>query len=136
MKTKIIAIVFLAGRLSGAPQIEVMPYPQAVAQVCNWCAQGAQHTQGEAGWRTHSEAPYLVGHELLLLEIYSGQQIEPGQLLVYARWDKPAVLHEVVTVSKTEMKMKGRNCMYSDGWYPFNRTRFIVRRVIRVSSGK
>jgi hypothetical protein len=128
------ALLFLLPVLGLAlPPVELMPQSQAMRARGDWAATDGRVVSSVAG--TGSMRPYIFGGEILLMERYAGQTIEPGMLVVAPRWDAVrGVLHEVTEVSRHGyVKTQGRNCTFADGWYRKERTKFVVRRVIRIT---
>lgn len=134
MKAKL-SFLFCAGAVvaSALPSVELLTMREAITHNNEWIHRSDAHA-GSTAAGTGSMSPYIEGGEILLMERYDGQKIEPGMLVHAPRWDKPGgVLHMVEEVSEHGyVKTRGLNCMFSDGWYRAERTKFIVRRVIRV----
>lgn len=118
--------------LSALPAIETVSIEQLQNYHANWLSASPNHRVIQSNSSTGSMKPYLVGGETLFLERYIGQPLESGMLIIFARWDYTAVLHQLVELSQyNHFKAKCLNCMYADGWYPVKRIRWIARRVIR-----
>lgn len=116
-----------------APPIDELPLREAIKQINTWNHASDNHAVKDAA-ATGSMRPHIRGGETLLLERYTGQPIERGMWVVRPRWDKPnGIFHEVTEVSKHGyVQTQGTNCARPDGWYKVGKTRYIVRRVIRV----
>lgn len=131
MKTIALLFMIFPALTYALPPVERMTASQADVAFQFWRGEPG-HAVTTAGW-TGSMRPYIFGGETLLMERYVDQKVEPGMLLVFARWDKPrGVLHECVEVNATRFKAKGLYCIDPDGWYPFERIKYIVRRVISI----
>lgn len=129
------ALLFLLPVLGVAlPPVELMPQSRAIASNNEWLHRSEAHAVDTVAG-TGSMRPYVWGGELLLMEAYVGQPIETGMLVVAPRWDVPGgVLHMVTEVSRHGyVKTQGINCAVADGWYKVSRTKFIVRRVIKIT---
>lgn len=129
-----LTLLFFPALLLAIPPTERMN--QAEAQQClnDWYDAGNTHCFASG---TGSMRPYIHGGEILLLERYTGQPLEVGMWVVRPRWDKPnGVFHAVIEVSKWGyVRTQGTNCMFPDDWYKADRTRYIVRKVIRIEGG-
>lgn len=119
--------------VSAMPPIISLPFHEAWEANNTWNHKGDQYAVSTAA-ATGSMRPYIQGGEILLLERYTGQPIEVGMWVVRPRWDKPnGVFHAVIVVSKWGyVRTQGTNCAIPDHWYKADRTRYIVRKVIRV----
>ena len=70
----------------------------------------------------------------LLQEIYYGQDLFVGDVVVFDRGDIPLVQHTIADMNETSVYMSGDNNRYSDGWFPKSKIRFILRKVIVVEN--
>ena len=116
------------------PPVETVPISALSSNQVDWLRVSPLNEVSTPVAFTGSMKPYLLGGEILFIERYDGQSLEVGMLILFARWDKPAVLHEIMALSPHGyFKAKGLNCMSADGWYPVKRVKWIARRVIRVT---
>jgi hypothetical protein len=111
------------------PPLEPLNLRDLIRENNEWVNQGLP--VGMASYSGSME-PYLKGGETLLCEPFDRQRLETGMLIMFARWDAPRVIHEVIEVNTKNnwFKAKGLSCAYADGWLPPERCKMIVRRVL------
>lgn len=83
---------------------------------------------------TGSMKPNLQGGEYIMARKFVPCEIPRiHSLVVVARWDR-WVTHEVVAVNARShwVKTQGTNCLEADGWYPPERIKYVVERIVRV----
>ena len=131
MKKLLAIFLLLVATAPAMPAVERLSSARAAAVSHAWS--GPLRVLGIAG-NTGSMRPYITGGETLLCDVYYGQPILRGDLLVFDRGDHPRVLHEATAVNPRAVYMSGLNNRYSDGWFPNHKVRLIVRRVIRVQA--
>lgn len=79
---------------------------------------------------TGSMAPSIDSRSVLLLEPYTGQKINAGDIVCFDRGDAPNVCHRVIEVKGAAFYVSGDNNKWPDGWHQLTTIKHRVAGII------
>lgn len=77
-----------------------------------------------------SMAPVIDSRSVLLLEPYTGQPINVGDIVCFDRGDNPNVCHRVIEVKDGAFYVSGDNNQWPDGWHKLTTIKHRVAGII------